>query len=113
MPRRRLWRHVFALLSAVLQVALPLGVTYADGRLAADGGRARAHAEADRSSSCRPVHSPECGLCRHLASHSAPPVAPAATVDADLDSSVALGSPAEGARAAVHELSRSRGPPTS
>jgi hypothetical protein len=113
MPRGRLWRHFLGLLSAVLQFALPLGVSYADARLAADGSGVRAHVESDRSSNCRTVHSPECGLCRFLANHSATTIAPTAVVDARGTSCVALPCAPEFARAAARELPQSRGPPNS
>jgi hypothetical protein len=78
---RRPWRNVLGVLSAVLQLALPPAVAYADAWLVADGDRAQAHIESDRSSNCQPVHSPDCGLCRVLANHTASPVPAAAWLD--------------------------------
>jgi hypothetical protein len=75
------WRNVLGFLSAVLQLALPPAVAYADGRLATEGNRAQPHVESDRSSKCAPVHSPECALCRVLAHHVSSPVAAATWVD--------------------------------
>jgi hypothetical protein len=111
MPRRHGWRYLIGLLSAVLQIALPLGVSYAEARVAADGGRAQAHVESGRSSNCQPVHSPECGLCRFMANHSATAITPATVVDARGTSRAAPPSAPAFPRVPAHELQGARGPP--
>jgi hypothetical protein len=108
---RRRWRHVLGLLSAVLQFALPIGVTYADARLGADSRRAQPHVESDRTSNCRPVHSPECGLCRFLANPSAAGIVAASVVDMQHGARAALPRALGFPRVAGRELPRSRGPP--
>lgn len=63
--RRRLRGFTWAW--AVLQIALPAAVSFADAIDALDSAsRARIHVEATSSSSCRPAHAEECALCRFL-----------------------------------------------
>ena len=110
MARRR-WRNVLGLLSAVLQLALPPVVAYADGRLAADGDSAQPHIEADRSSNCQPVHSPDCGLCRVLANHSASSIPTATWIDIARGSYSPFPRTADVTHVRARELPPSRAPP--
>ena len=103
---------MLGLLSAVLQFTLPLGLAYADARLAAEGGRAQAHAESDRSSNCRPVHSPECGLCRFLTNHSATALGPATVIDTRGAARLVRPRAPAFPRLAACALPRPRGPPS-
>jgi hypothetical protein len=111
MLQGRRWRHVLGFLSAVLQFALPIGVAYADASLFSEGRRAQPHAESDRTSNCRPVHSPECGLCRFLANHSATGLVATSVVGVGDGARSALPRALGFPRATSRELARSRGPP--
>lgn len=55
---------------AALNVALPLGVSYADAVLAGRGSASEAFAHVEEKSGphCQPVHADECVLCRFLSS---------------------------------------------
>ena len=105
------WRNVLGLLSAVLQLVLPPAVAYADGQLAADGGRAQSHVESPRSSNCQPVHSPDCGICRVLANHSASPVPAAAWVHIGGGAYSAFPRTADVSHVSARALPTSRAPP--
>jgi hypothetical protein len=109
---RRQWRNVLGLLSAVLQLALPGVVVYADGRLAADTDRARPHIESDRSTNCQPVHSPDCGLCRVLANHAATPVPATTWIDIACGAYSPFSRTADVTHVRARELPPSRAPPT-
>jgi hypothetical protein len=109
--RRRRWRNVLGLLSAVVQLALPPAVAYADGRLAADGDGAQPHIESDRSTRCQPVHSPDCGLCRVLANHAASPVPAATCTDNGRGSYSPFPRTADVTHVSACELPPSRAPP--
>ena len=111
MPGRG-WRNALGFLSAVLQLALPPAVAYADGWLAADGDRAQPHIESDRSSNCQPVHSPDCGLCRVLANGAASPVPAASWVDIGRTAYRAFPHGNGATHTKARELPPSRGPPT-
>jgi hypothetical protein len=61
----------WAVLWAVLQLALPTVATFADGRLERQSiGGPGAHVESSSTVGCRPAHAAECALCQsvsHLA----------------------------------------------
>jgi hypothetical protein len=63
MRRPRVFR-IWALIWAVLQVALPIGASLADARLEQESGQARAHVESSTRSTCHAVHSDNCALCQ-------------------------------------------------
>jgi hypothetical protein len=63
----------WAIFSAVLQFALPLGATFADAHLERESARAAgAHVESASTTSCRPAHSDDCALCQFLLRAAAP-----------------------------------------
>jgi hypothetical protein len=103
---------LFGVLWAALQIALPLGASYADAKAAVAGaGAARAHAESERSGACQRPHSPDCGVCRFLANHSATPAAPpAGPAPRNLSRDVTPVGPHQAPSVAV-ALARSRSPP--
>jgi hypothetical protein len=76
--RRNGFFRGWAVLWAVLQFALPAGVTLADARLEHESTLAPiAHVESTSDSTCRPSHPDECALCQFL-SRAAPPAEHAA-----------------------------------
>ena len=67
MLRTRPSFRVFALLWAVLQLALPGAVSVLDGATALRNDvDVVAHVEATSGQRCQPPHSAECGVCRYL-----------------------------------------------
>jgi hypothetical protein len=111
MPRTQRWRLAYGLVWAVLQFALPLGVSYLDGRLASDAAPAQSHVEAEGSSTCPAVHSLECGLCRFLSAYSASPAKPLAAVEVREAADACLPTPPDFARAVTGQRLRTRAPP--
>lgn len=75
MTRSSVFRS-WAILWAVLQFALPAGVTLADARVERESARApRTHIESGTEASCHPSHPADCAFCQFLsraavASHS-------------------------------------------
>lgn len=69
--------RVFALIWAVLQLAVPASSAIADARLAAAAASspAREHIEAP-GRDCPRVHPPDCGICKQLTASSLPQVTP-------------------------------------
>src|SRR4051812_18482847 len=59
--------RVFALVWALLQVALPAAMAVVDGAaVLRDGIDVSAHVEETSGKSCQPPHSAECATCRYL-----------------------------------------------
>jgi hypothetical protein len=109
--RRRL--SILALLWAVVQVALPTGLTLLDAALVSgrSSSVAAPHVEDRSSEGCPPTHSSECILCRYLANATGvcPDVAP---MDWPQVAAVApLGQRVHVGGFALHELPLSRAPP--
>jgi hypothetical protein len=78
MRRRRVFRG-WAVVWAVLQFALPAGVTIGDARLERDSVGAAAHVETASGAACRPAHRADCALCQfvsHCDATANDPVAP-------------------------------------
>lgn len=75
MRRPRVFR-IWALVWAVLQVALPTGASLADARLEQESGQARAHVESSTRSTCHQVHSEACALCQVVGQAASPAESP-------------------------------------
>jgi hypothetical protein len=97
---------------AALQLALPLGASYADATAAAVAARdARTHAESERSTGCQRAHSADCCVCRYLANcGAAPAAAPGVAVPRAGGAGIVLPGSDRPWSAAV-DLARSRAPP--
>jgi hypothetical protein len=63
-----LWSRAFALVAAIIQVALPGVLTIADAtsERAAVGSSVATHAESKSTGNCARPHTEDCVLCRHL-----------------------------------------------
>src|SRR3989442_11757187 len=72
MTRRPIAVRGLWLVATALQVVLPGAAAWADARLDAAGAHATAHIESHTTSSCPPVHPPDCALCHFLT----PPLTP-------------------------------------
>jgi hypothetical protein len=65
-------RRFLALGFAVVQLLSPGAAAIADGLLAQESAEApTVHVESKTGTKCPSVHSPDCGLCRHLTTHTA------------------------------------------
>jgi hypothetical protein len=75
MLRTRHWLSTLSLLWAVLQFALPTGVSYLDAAAASRSSAtpALAHVEDGPGQSCQPPHSAECAVCRYLSTYASDP----------------------------------------
>jgi hypothetical protein len=73
--RRRWGFRGWAMVWAVLQLALPAAASMADARLERDALGARAHAEAATTAACRPTHDAACALCQSLSRPQTPAAA--------------------------------------
>src|SRR5262249_44057314 len=70
--RTRLYR-IFGVLAMAMQLVLPPALAIADGLLERDGAApAAAHIEDHSRTSCRPIHTGDCAICRTLSHLSAP-----------------------------------------
>ena len=65
MRRERGFLRIFALIWAVLQLALPTSAMLADASRAA-APPTREHVEDAPGRDCTPAHSPDCAICKHL-----------------------------------------------
>ncbi|MDB4878716.1 MAG: hypothetical protein JWL60_162 [Gemmatimonadetes bacterium] len=74
--RRKPWLRSWAIVWAVLQLALPAAAAYADMLVERDTRAQVAHVESTSSTTCRPLHAAECAFCQVL-SHDAMSPAPA------------------------------------
>ena len=71
--RRNGFFRGWAVLWAVLQFALPAGVTLADARLERESALTPvAHIESTSDATCRPSHPDECALCQFLSRAASP-----------------------------------------
>jgi hypothetical protein len=67
----------WAIVWALLQLALPGAATYADAVLERDGATAAyAHVESNAGATCQPVHAAECALCHLVQTQVTPSDAP-------------------------------------
>jgi hypothetical protein len=104
--------RVWAIVWAVLQLALPPVATFADARLERESeAYGAAHVESSSSATCRPIHAAECALCQFVSHTSAladgapgPIVVPAETLP---PTAPWIGS----ATSALSQLRPARGPP--
>ena len=113
-PPTRLTRAL-RLLTAALQLALPVVLASADARLerASLSPRAASHAESHRSPQCPPVHGPDCALCQQLATPFARAAAAAPALVAQAVERVRTTASERPARLAWGALPLSRAPPLS
>ena len=109
------WRRrfrAFAPIWALLQLALPMVILFADAVDArANSGQSAAHVEASTSENCRPAHTDECALCRFLSNSSAPIAHGDASALVDSDRSGFVAHQRVECGAAVGRLPESRAPP--
>ena len=110
MMRAAAYRLV-TVLFAVVQFALPGALSVADGVAANDVSETVVHVEDMARKQCRPPHTADCAVCRHLATrtvgNSATHVGFAGTTKVELAAS-AVASPLSAADFVLH----SRAPPT-
>jgi len=69
---RRPWGRGWAIVWAVLQLALPTAVAHADVLVERESRSQVAHVEATSDATCRPLHAAECALCQVLSQAVAP-----------------------------------------
>jgi hypothetical protein len=104
--------RVWAIMWAVLQLALPPAATIADARLERESeALGETHVESSSLATCRPVHAAECALCQIVSSAAAPserapcpPVTPAVTRPP-------AAAPSASATSALSHLPPARAPP--
>jgi hypothetical protein len=102
----------WAIVWAVLQLALPPVATFADARLEreseADGAT---HVEASSSATCPPVHAAECALCQFVSRASAPGEGAPCPIATSIVALPPAAARIARATSALSRLSPARGPP--
>jgi hypothetical protein len=104
--------RVWAMVWAVLQLALPPVATFADARLESESeAYGAAHVESSSSATCRPVHAAECALCQFVSRDSVPSDGASCPVAVPVVALPPATARVAGATSALSHLPPVRGPP--
>ncbi len=106
--------RTLALCLAVLQLAVPMSVAWADARIEAEArvGAPGAHVESHPTNNCARLHAADCALCRFLSTPSGRSRVMSPELNPGAPAALALPEHAAGHPARATWLPNPRGPPT-
>ena len=105
--------RVWAIVWAVMQLALPAVATYADAGLERESERSSAHVESSSRASCPRVHPADCALCQLVFRTAEPTQAVVSPVQVPLTALPPADARIDRAADALAHLPPARGPPLS